>query len=96
MKKRGRPIGSKNPLKIKPTISIISVKLDPNLSFGKQLKVFRLAKGLSLMEMQELTNTSYSNISHFENGDKVTGNSIQNAVRYCKALGIKQIKITTQ
>ena len=96
MKKIGRPKGSKNPIKDKPLISITSVTLNPAISFGKQLKQFRKAKGLSLMEMDKLTGTSYSNISHFENGDPVVGNSISNAIRYCKALGIKQIKINIQ
>lgn len=94
MKTVGRPKGSKNVKETATNISITSVTLDPLKSFGIQLRQFRLAKGYTLKKMEELTGTSYSNICHFENADTVVGNSIYNAVRYCKGLGIKQIKIT--
>lgn len=89
----GRTKGAKNKIKIKPPIHIKEVILTTDKPFGVQLKQFRKMKGLTLEEMAATMKWHPSNISHFENGDTMVGNSIRTAVKYGKALNIRQFKI---
>ena len=89
----GRRLGDKNKPKDKPNFNIKEVRLTMDRPFGKQLKPYRKAKGFTLMEIGDKMDWHYSNISHFENGNPMVGNSIRTAVNYAKALGIRELKI---
>lgn len=91
----GRRIGDKNKPKFteKPNFNIVEIRLTLDTPFGVQLKPFRKAKKITTNEMAEKLDSHASNVSHFESGDYVTGNSIKTAANYAKALGVKQFKI---
>lgn len=61
--------------------------------FGKQLKPFRVNKGLRQVDLAKLIGCTSDNICHFEKGDATFGNgSLTTVFKYAKALGFSEIK----
>lgn len=69
-----------------------SMSLNANEHFGKQLREFRIAKGLTQVTLAKKMGCRSDNISHFEKGDNTFGKgSLQTVFKYAKALGYTQI-----